>query len=236
MSLKVIGAGFGRTGTTSLKTALELLGYNKCHHMTEVIQFGGGLQWHRKLEGEDIGWEEIFDGYQAAVDWPSAAWWRELCDYYPDARVILTIRDADRWYESITRTIYPLSHLMPRWLGLFNPSLRGFLKIARRIPWETTFQGRIEDAEFAKQVFNAHNATVQAAIPAERLLVYEISQGWEPLCQFLGVPVPADTPFPRVNETRDFKKAIAAMKVLRLLPYVIGAGLLGWLGYLLMAN
>ena len=168
MSLKVIGAGFGRTGTTSLKAALEILGYEKCHHMTEVIQNGAGMYWHKKLQGEDISWEEIFDGYQAAVDWPSAAWWKELSDYYPEAQVILTIRDPNRWYQSITETIYPLSHLMPPWLGLVNPRLRGFLKIARKIPWKTTFKGRIEDGEYARRVFNEHNKTVQESIAPER--------------------------------------------------------------------
>ena len=236
MPLKVIGAGFGRTGTTSLKAALEILGFEKCHHMTEVIRNDRGLHWHKKLQGDAISWEEIFTGYQAAVDWPSATWWKELCDYYPDARVILTVRDPDRWYKSITESIYPLAHLMPPWLWLFNRNLRGFLKIARRIPWENTFQGRIEDAAYAKQVFEEHNKTVQATIEPERLLIYEVTQGWEPLCQFLKVPVPADTPFPRVNETRDFKKAIAAMKVVRLVPYIIGVPLMGWLGYVLLSH
>lgn len=204
--------------------------------MTEVIQGNSGLHWYKKLEGEAVSWEEIFNGYQAAVDWPSAAWWKELSDYYPEAKVILTIRDPDRWYESITETIYPLSHLMPRWLGLFNPRLKGFLKIARKIPWENTFQGRIEDGEFARQVFTEHNKTVRESIAPERLLVYEISQGWEPLCAFLKVPVPADTPFPRVNEGRDIKKAIAAIKVVRLLPYIIGIPLVTWLIYLLIPH
>ena len=236
MPLKVIGAGFGRTGTTSLKAALELLGYEKCHHMTEVIQGDKELHWHKKLQGEAISWEEIFNGYQAAVDWPAAAWWKELTEYYPDARVILTVRDADRWYDSITTTIYPLAHLMPQWLGWVSPRLRGFLKIARIIPWKITFNGRIEDAEYAKQVFNAHNTTVQATIAPERLLIYEISQGWEPLCKFLNVPIPADTPFPRANEGKQFKKAIGAMKLIRLLPYIIVLPLLGWLVYLLIPN
>ena len=236
MPLKVIGAGFGRTGTTSLKAALEILGYQKCHHMTEVIKNGAGIPWYKKLRGEEISWEEIFEGYQATVDWPSAAWWKELCDHYPEARVILTVRDPDRWYESITETIYPLSHLMPRWLGLVNPRLSGFLKIARRIPWENTFQGRIEDAAYAKQIFRDHIETVKKTISPERLLIYEISQGWEPLCSFLKVPIPSDTPFPRVNEGRDIKKAISVIKLVRLLPYVIGIPLLIWLGYLLLPH
>ena len=234
MPLKVIGAGFGRTGTTSLKAALEILGYDKCHHMTEVIQTGSGILWYRKLEGEDIGWEEIFEGYEATVDWPSAAWWKELTDYYPDAKVILTVRDPDKWYRSITETIYPLSTLMPGWLGLVIPRLRGFLKIARRIPWENTFHGRIEDPAYAKRIFNEHMVTVKDTIAPERLLVYEISEGWEPLCNFLNVPVPLETPFPRVNEGHEIKKAIKAVRIIRILPYAAGITVMIGLMYYLI--
>jgi hypothetical protein len=94
MTLKVIGAGFGRTGTSSLKQALEDLGFGPCHHMTEVIAHPQQVPvWEAAMNGEPVEWEDVFHAYQSAVDWPSAAFYEPLMERYPDARVILTVRD-----------------------------------------------------------------------------------------------------------------------------------------------
>ncbi|RCW45725.1 hypothetical protein DFQ14_10226 [Halopolyspora algeriensis] len=201
--LDVIGAGFGRTGTASLKAALEHLGFGPCYHMFEVIARPERIfEWARAIDDESVCWDEVFDGYRASVDWPGAAFWRELTETYPSAKVILTVRDPQRWYDSTYNTIYRFSEQTRDSAGVL-PVERGFSdrfsSTIDRIIWGGTFDGRFADREHAIEVFERHNAEVQRSVPAERLLVYRVGQGWQPLCEFLGVDVP-DEDFPHVNE------------------------------------
>jgi hypothetical protein len=197
MTLSVIGAGFGRTGTYSLNAALEILGFGPCHHMADVNSSDRQkAMWRAAGRGEPVDWEEIYDGFQSAVDWPTAHFWRELADYYPEAKIILTVRDPDAWLKSVSETI--ALTMGPD----ANPESFGVAVIRNKV-----FGNRIGDAEHVKAVFNAHNAEVIATIPKSRLLVYEVKQGWPPLCAFLGVPIP-DEPFPMTNTTQGFRERI----------------------------
>lgn len=195
MPLDVIGAGLGRTGTLSLKLALEHIGFGPCYHMVEVFSNPARSQdWVKAAEGQ-LEWEALFEGYAATVDYPGCVFWRELAAHYPSAKVILTVRDPVDWFESTQSTIF---------------SRRNVERIAAS-PIRTFFEktvgrdygGRLHDREFMIEQFVRHNAEVERAIPKDRLLVYEVSQGWEPLCAFLGIPVP-DSPFPRANSREEF--------------------------------
>src|SRR5262245_24268422 len=201
MTLDVIGAGLGRTGTLSLKRALEELGLGPCHHMEEVIANPRQIPlWHAAGRGEPVNWGEILADYRSSVDWPSAQFWSELVDRFPDAKVVLTVRDRERWYESISKTILTmLSAPEPP----PNPTLQAILAMTRDVIVSRAFGGRIDDAEHVKASFDRHNAAVKAALSPDRLLVFDVAQGWDPLCAFLNVPVPP-TPFPRMNSTKEF--------------------------------
>ena len=199
MTLKVIGSGLGRTGTMSLKLALEQLGIGPCHHMVEVFMHPDSVPlWVQAGHGA-ADWEKIFDGYQSVVDYPGARFWRELADHYPDAKILHSVRDPGRWYESTQETIFAPGSGVAGGAGPMKP----FFEVVTE-----GISGHLHDRDFMIDHFNRHTEAVKAAIPAERLLVFEASQGWGPLCAFLGVPVP-DTPFPRENTREEFKSRIA---------------------------
>ncbi len=210
----MIGVGFGRTGTASLKMALEQLGFGPCYHMFELVERPERARaWAAAADGGPVVWDEIFAGYGSTVDWPGAAFWRQLVDHYPDAKVVLTVRDSAAWYESTASTIHRATlrtsgraARVSAWLP-FGPRrlLRDFAPVVRRIVWDGVFDGRFADRRHAIEVFERHADEVRASVPAERLLVYEVSEGWEPLCAFLGVPRP-DTPFPWVNDAASFRR------------------------------
>lgn len=205
MSLQVIGAGFGRTGTMSLKLALEQLGLGPCHHMIEVFGKPDHVAlWQRAADGLEVDWAEVFEGYNAAVDWPVCAFWRELSEIYPDAKFILSRRDANKWYDSASATIF---ESMRQGLGdeEVHSGTSAHSKMVDTLIVNNTFSGNVDDREAAIAVYDAHNKEVMASLPPERLLVFEASQGWQPLCNFLGVPVP-DTPYPRTNSTEEFRR------------------------------
>jgi hypothetical protein len=203
MTLKVIGVGLGRTGTASLKVALEQLLGARCYHMSEC--FGNPAHpplWLKAACGQ-ADWEATFEGYAATVDYPGCAFWRELADRYPEAKVLLTVRDPDKWFDSTRQTI--LSDDI-RELVAMTPDQDFFN--------ETVFKdyvGHFGDRAFITDHFRRHTQAVIDAIPEERLLVYEVEQGWGPLCAFLGVPEPA-TPFPHVNTRADFEAMMAGMR------------------------
>jgi len=202
MTLSVIGAGLGRTGTASLKVALETLGLGKCHHMSEV--FGSPEQtdlWVKAAHGAP-DWPTIFKGYGSAVDFPTAAFWRELADYYPDAKIILSLRDPEKWYESTQETI--LSPAMAAGLEHlpFAPVVKN---VVNRF-----FDDEIHDRDHLIRKFNQHNDEVIKTIPKDRLLVFEAKEGWAPLCKFLGKPVPNE-PYPRVNSKEEMRPMMEAM-------------------------
>lgn len=208
MPLEIVGTGFGRTGTLSLKLALEQLGFGRCYHMIEVAQNPGhSALWSAADDGAPTDWTALFASYRATVDWPSTRFWRQIADHFPKARVIHTERPADAWYASVTSTIYqvmarPTPPNAP-------PAMHEQLEMARKLILRGTFGGRFEDADHAISVFEAHNARVKREIAPERLLVHQTGQGWEPLCAFLGVPVPA-TPYPKVNTTDDFRARLGS--------------------------
>jgi len=203
MALRIIGAGFGRTGTLSIKVALETLGFGPCYHMVEVIRKPEHAPlWRAAAAGESMDWNEIFAGYAATVDWPGCYFWRELSEVYPDARVLLSLRDPERWYQSAHDTIFPA--MLRADSPDLPPAVAAQATMAREIVLERTFGGRFEDRAHAIGVYERHNQSVRESIAADRLLVYEAAQGWEPLAHFLGCPVP-DEPFPRVNTSEQFR-------------------------------
>jgi hypothetical protein len=194
MALSVIGAGFGRTGTHSLKLALEQLGFGPCHHMSDVMASPEQKAlWRAAARGEPIDWEIAYAGYKSAVDWPTAYYWRELAEYYPAAKIILTVRNSEEWYKSARDTIFRTMQADS------DPASFGVAVIANKI-----FGGRIDDETHVIEVLERHNAEVMEAVEPGRLLIYEVSQGWPKLCKFLGVSVPAD-PFPLTNTTPEFQ-------------------------------
>jgi hypothetical protein len=181
MALSIIGSGFGRTGTRSLKDALDLLGFGPCHHMEEVLPCPA-----------QIG---------AQIDWPGAHVWRELATAFPDARVIHSVRPAEAWWNSFNGTI-------GKFLGIYRgmplpPHVAAMSDAIDAIVGTQTFAGRFADKDHAIATYHEREAEVRAGIAPERLLVFDVAQGWEPLCAFLDVPVP-DTPFPRTNNRDDF--------------------------------
>jgi hypothetical protein len=204
MSLKIIGAGFGRTGTLSLKLALEQLGLGPCYHMLEVQQTPARAGvWIDAANREPVDWDAAFEGFSATVDWPACRFWRELADHYPDAKVLLSLREANGWYKSISNTIFKIMSTAPTQGG--PEFARSPIAMARRIVVDDTFDGRIDAPEHVIEVFNRHNQAVRDAIDPSRLLVYQPGDGWEPLCKFFDVPVPS-TDYPHANSTDDFAK------------------------------
>jgi hypothetical protein len=199
MTIRVFSAGFGRTGTLSLKQALEQIGFGPCHHMDEVIKTGAPQVklWGAAADGNP-DFARIFDGYNSAVDWPTAAFWSEIAAAYPDAKVILSSRTPESWVKSFTDTI--LKVLLDR--DSWPPPMTEWLTMVTRVVIDRSLGG-VTDPEGLIKVFKAHEAAVKAAIPADRLLVHSAKDGWEPLCAHLGVPVPA-TPYPRTNSTEEF--------------------------------
>lgn len=201
MALDIIGAGFGRTGTNSLKIALEHLGFGPCHHMFEVRDHPELLpDWEAAARGEPVDWDEVFDGYRSQVDWPGARYWRELARHYPEARVILTVRDPDAWFDSVQATIAPFVAAR----GTHpSPHVNAIAEMGYQTVTVQVFDDRMSDRAHATRVFRDHVAEVQAEIPADRLLTFDLRDGWRPLCDFLGVAVP-DMPFPKTNSSKEF--------------------------------
>ena len=193
MALSLISAGFGRTGTMSMKSALELLGLGPCHHMIEVNSDDAQRAiWRAIAADESRDWDSAFAGYRSAVDWPSAFYWRELSEYYPQAKVLLTVRSAESWYDSMTKTIFPSI------AAIEDPAAVAVKLIRQRVFGEVLY-----DKAHAIAIYEKNIADVQAAFGADRLLTYAIGDGWEPLSRFLDVPIP-DEPFPRTNSADEF--------------------------------
>jgi hypothetical protein len=234
LPLEVIGAGFGRTGTMSLKVALETLGFGPCYHMTEVFSNPDHiLVWEAAVRGEFVDWESLFHDYRATVDWPSATFYEELMERCPDAKVILTVRDPDRWYESARNTIYNIQNVASSPVfslaALFVPRMRHLRRaalMAADLVWNRTFDGRFEDREHATEVVERWNEGVKRRVPAEKILVYEVKEGWGPLCEFLGVEEPAGEPFPHLNEGEAFRRTIRRLMMAATVSLAGGATVL----------
>ncbi len=241
--MRVIGAGFGRTGTMSLKVALEDLGFGPCYHMTEVFEHPEHTEsWDAARRGEAVDWDELLGEYDATVDWPACTFYEELMEKYPDAKVLLSVRDAERWYESTRNTIYelgklsansPLSRATFRLVGLFVPAIGKIGRMNNKLIWADTFDGRFEDRDHAKAIFGRHNAEVRSKVPPEKLLVYEVKEGWGPLCDFLDVEAP-DKPFPRLNDTAEMRQRVRMVRAISvavptILALLLAGGLYGLL-------
>jgi Sulfotransferase domain len=201
MRLRVIGAGYPRTGTVSLKLALEQLELGPCHHMREIMMnpASAGL-WVQAADGKP-DWEVIFKEYQSCTDVPGCTFWRELADYYPEAKVLLSVRDPEKWFESTQATVFS-----PAWRqrSATTPLKEFFEKAVY-----ADFGERINDHNFMLEQFNRHNGDVVRGVPKERLLVFDVREGWESLCKFLNVPVP-NTPFPNANSCEEMAAMRAA--------------------------
>jgi len=211
MSLKVIGAGFGRTGTLSLKLALEELGLGPCYHMVEVnAHTEHDALWLALARGEASDWRPMLQGYASTVDWPTTYIWKELAAANPDAKIILTLRDPQAWYASAAATIFArmieFETLRAEALrsnpAAVDEACRRHMEMINTLIVENTFGGSL-DKNNAIAVFNAHNEEVRRSVPRKKLLVYESGDGWEPLCAFLDVPVPS-VPYQKANTTADF--------------------------------
>ena len=193
MSLKVIGTGFGRTGTDSMRLALNMLGFGPTHHMVEILANPDQKErWRALALGAKPDWGYLFEGYGSCVDWPSAFYWRELIEVYPDAKVLLTWRTPESWWNSFSNTIVKSVS------GSDDPQSLGRTLIA-----DKTFGGRMADRDHAIATYEANVADVIATVPADRLLVYNLGDGWEPLCAHLGVPVPEED-YPNRNNKKEF--------------------------------
>ncbi|WP_067502454.1 sulfotransferase family protein [Actinoplanes sp. TFC3] len=197
--MDVIGAGFGRTGTLSLKLALERLGFGPCLHMRALLDDPERAALFRRAAGHEPGaLGKAMQGYRSTVDWPGAYFWRALVTANPQAKVILTVRDPRTWYASAHRTIYQASR-------------HAAGDMIDTVVWDGTFAGRFTDRDHAIRVFREHAAAVRREVPAHRLLEVQVSQGWAPICGFLGVPVPPED-FPHVNDTASFQEQVAGRR------------------------
>lgn len=216
MSLKIIGAGFGRTATASLKIALETLLGGRCYHMSEVLGTAGHIDLWLDAAAGRPDWAKIFDGYVATVDYPGSFYWREMMAAYPNAKVLLSVRDAEKWFESTQETIFsaPIRETVAgtKWAAMLKATIFDHLG------------GDTTDRDTLIAIFKQHIADVTASVDPDRLLVFEAKAGWEPLCAFLDVAVPHE-PFPRVNSKEDFAS------VFELLNSPLGPGVMNGDGF-----
>ena len=208
MKLEIVGAGFGRTGTQSLKLALEQLGIGPCYHMMEVFgKLDHIRSWAAATRGETPDWDALFANYRSIVDWPGCAFWRDLAEKNPDSKVLLSYRDSDAWYDSFNNTIYQamLRDVPPEpaWVG-------EHFEMTRELILDQAFGGRPDDRAHVIRCYEEHNEAVRSEVPADRLILYEIGSGWKPLCDALDRPIP-DEPYPRTNSTQEFRDRMQLM-------------------------
>ena len=201
MTLQIIGSGFGRTGTMSTKMALEQLGFGPCHHMTEVMQRPEqAAHWSAIAAGTPVDWHAVFDGFTSQVDWPGAAVWPQTMQAFPDAKVIHTERAENDWWGSFNTTIGKFFTNAPA-MDL-PPNIREIFVNMEDLVLKSTFEDHT-DRDCAIAAYRRNNEAVREQVPADRLLVFQATDGWGPLCEFLEVPVP-DTPFPRSHNRNEF--------------------------------
>jgi hypothetical protein len=212
--MKVIGVGFGRTGTLSLKSALEQLGAGPCFHMLDLIDAEDRSRdlpnWVRIANGETVDWHEVFADWQSTVDWPACTLWRELVDAFPEATVLLNVRDFDAFYESCQNTLLAVKRAalageLPQDMPRMPPS--ELWLVIEKLVWQGDFQGRFEDRDWIRGMYHDRIAMIKEYVPADRLVVWDLGvDGWQPLADALGVPAP-DSPFPHLHDTNEFRLA-----------------------------
>ncbi|GGO21991.1 sulfotransferase family protein [Microbispora rosea subsp. aerata] len=221
--LKVIGAGLPRTGTTSTKAALERLGFGPCYHTFEVfLRPELARRWLPVCSGGPFDWDRVFEGFRSCVDWPASFFWRELAQAYPDAKVVLTVRDPSSWYASfdVLRSLSSQEPMTeddaPETLRPLVAAMTGlqplFERIGRAVFGEEWRPGHAPGEERAVAAYHRHVAAVRAAVPAGRLLVFDVREGWGPLCDFLGVAAPPAEPFPHLNDTASIRRMFELMR------------------------
>jgi len=211
--VEVIGAGLPRTGTSSMKAALEQLGFAPTYHMFELMTHPDHLdRWLSALGSGPVDWDRVTQGYRAGVDWPFSYFWRELADAYPQAKVVLSDRDAHKWHASMANTIYRTVISLRDGGAAAEGRDERFGELMRPL-WDSLFDQahRIPKEAESVEVFERHRAAVIEALPAERLLVHRPADGWEPLCDFLGAAVP-DTPYPHLNDGEAMQQIMADIR------------------------
>jgi hypothetical protein len=220
--MKIIGAGFGRSGTMSIKAALEQLGYGPCYHMKITLKRCHHMRFFmRAWRGEKVSWKRFFRRYHSVVDWPTCSFYKDLMAEYPDAKILLNVRDPEEWYASMKETIYAVQPAFPWWFPRIVRTMHD------EIIWNGNLQGVFEDKEKAVSVYKQWINDVKDHVPADRLLVYKVKEGWKPLCDFLGVSVPEKKAFPHINERKNFRRLILLLKILNwLVPVVILTGII----------
>ena len=204
MGLDVIGVGYGRTGTETLRDALEILGFGPCHHMHVMRDHPETYDpWRTFDNPETADWPKLYAGFRSAVDFPTVAYWRELAEYYPDAKIVMTTRDAEQWYDSATASVLKLLAEKDQ---IKDPHHKEILAFSDKFVGNLYFEGRGPDRDYMINRFHQHENDVRQEIAADRLLVYRVSDGWDPLCAFLGTGIPAQ-PFPFANTKGQYREA-----------------------------
>jgi len=220
MGLKIIGVGFGRTGTLSMQYALNELGY-PCYHMKEVVKktnqkhLDFWIKVSESSEGSQHNWDEVFNNYTATVDYPASCVWQELAEAYPEAKIILTLHPGgpEAWYKSTIDTIYALGKMWEgKLLTFIIPRIRKMTRLATDLIWGRFLKGTMDNKQDAISRYNQHIEEIKNQIPADRLLIFSVDQGWEPLCRFLGKEIPKGN-FPNVNDKAEVKKQMKLMSV-----------------------
>ena len=218
--MKCVGVGFGRTGTLSLQQALNDLGAGPCFHMLDLIQGENKERdlpyWIEIANNGDYDWHEVFEPWESTVDWPACSRWGELIEVFPEAKVLLNIREFDGFYESCKNTILAVKLAAQRGeiqqdtnRELPAPELWGVIE---KLIWQGDFQGRFEDREWVRQMYYDRIEEIKAYVPAERLTVWELGDGWGPLCEMLRVEEP-DKPFPHLHDTNEFRSEFGLQPV-----------------------
>jgi len=217
--MKVFGAGFGRTGTMSLKIALEKLGFGPCYHMKEIVPRPSHIKrWYDISNDSSAKWNELFIDFNSGVDYPICLFYKDLIDTFPNAKFILTLRDFDSWYNSTLNTVYKVPTMLPDWFRKIVPPVQKLILMQNKLIWSGLFNNQFSDKEYVRSVYNNHIDNVKKTIPDNRLLLYSVSEGWAPLCEFLDVDIPEDIPFPKVNDTAEILRNFAIIKVI---PYLL---------------
>jgi hypothetical protein len=200
MGLSIIGVGFGRTGTTSLNMALEQLGFGPCHQMEEVFSNPQQLpKWETAVAGRSVDWDDVYAGYNSTVDWPGALFWEELADTYPAAKIILTTRPTESWWHSFSNTIMKAWEIIPE-MPKGHP--RNVALLGKYVVLDKTFGGTIEK-QAVTSIYDGHIQKVLSSFTGDRLLQFDVRDGWAPLCKFLNKPIP-DGDFPKTNNPEQF--------------------------------
>jgi hypothetical protein len=214
--MKLIGAGFGRSGTMSIKAALDQMGAGPCYHMKVTLKRYHHMHFFmRAWRGQKVNWKRFFRRYNSAVDWPTCSFYRDLMNEFPEAKILLNVRDPEDWYNSMHETIWAIQPAFPWWFPRIVRTMHN------EIIWGANLKGVFEDRNKTIEVYREWIEEVKKTVPAERLLVYQVKEGWKPLCDFLNVPVP-DRPFPHINERKSFISLIRWLKVLNwLVPAIV---------------